>query len=97
MDGDEQTAQLEWWANPSTCLVRIPVTVTAVGDGTAWDASPRLDDTAARESLAQLIADDPWFTLRVEGSESVVRVELIDRLDKAAPLRLTAPLPSPHD
>ncbi|WP_407841153.1 hypothetical protein ACE1OC_39815 [Streptomyces sp. DSM 116496] len=81
MDRCEGTARLEWWANASTCLVRVSVEVTATSaDAGAWEAviSPPLD-LAAREILEQLIDADPCFTLRFDGFEgadaSVVLVQ----------------------
>ncbi|MEJ8647105.1 hypothetical protein WKI65_03215 [Streptomyces sp. MS1.AVA.3] len=38
MDRYEGTAHLEWWANRSTCLARLPVRIVpAAGNGTAPD------------------------------------------------------------
>lgn len=75
MNGGEGTAHLEWWANPSTCLARIPVRVTSAPDGAAWNAaaSPALDGHE-RESVQDLIDADPFCTLRF-GDDSAVEVE----------------------
>ncbi|MFD0166548.1 hypothetical protein ACFVJH_20730 [Streptomyces decoyicus] len=38
MDRYEGTAHLEWWANRSTCLARLPARIVpAAGNGTAPD------------------------------------------------------------
>ncbi|MEE4418065.1 hypothetical protein [Streptomyces nigrescens] len=76
MNGQETTAHLEWWANPSTSLARIPVSVTATPGG-GWDAtaSPALDHDA-REDLQLLIDASPVFTLRFQdGSVTEVTAE----------------------
>ncbi|MFG2174729.1 hypothetical protein ACGFMO_25780 [Streptomyces niveus] len=75
MNGREDTAHLEWWANPSTCLVRIPVRVTSAPGGAAWNAalSPGID-CDLRESVQDLIDADPFCTLRF-GDGSAVNVE----------------------
>jgi hypothetical protein len=55
---DEDLTQLEWWANPSTCLARVPVVLEAAHDGT-WIAfhSPELDV----ETQDSLRGDHPFF------------------------------------
>ncbi|MFE4262102.1 hypothetical protein [Streptomyces sp. NPDC056883] len=89
MDRCEGTARLEWWANASTCLVGIPVEVTATTTGAGgWEAviSPPLH-LVARETLGQLIVADPCFTLRFDGSDRsdasgvLVRAEDFDGVD----------------
>ncbi|MFD4771832.1 hypothetical protein [Streptomyces niveus] len=72
MNGREGTAHLEWWANPSTCLVRIPVRVTSTPGGAAWNAalSPRIEGEG-RESVQDLIDSDPFCTLRFDDSSAV--------------------------
>ncbi|MGW2055463.1 hypothetical protein ACWCOZ_16310 [Streptomyces sp. NPDC001840] len=74
MDCDENTAYLEWWANQSTCLARVPVTLTAVSTKGEWEAviSPPPDDDALNH-LRELIDASPYFTLRLDAS--VVEVQ----------------------
>ncbi|MFD4116800.1 hypothetical protein ACFWSJ_25515 [Streptomyces niveus] len=75
MNSREGTAHLEWWANPSTCLVRIPVKVTSTPGGAAWNAAlPPGIDGEARESVQDLIDADPFCTLHF-GDGSAVNVE----------------------
>ncbi|KUN95114.1 hypothetical protein AQJ84_23900 [Streptomyces resistomycificus] len=87
-------AHLEWWANTSTCLARIPVSVEAA-TGDAWRATalPELDPET-RDSLAFLIDLSPVFTLRFK-NDAVVEVvaELAGDLNRLH-LRTT---PSPHE
>lgn len=87
MDRYEKTARLEWWANQSTCLARIPVRVTATASTSEWKAviSPPLDHSA-RENLKQLIDVDPCFTLRFEASAVEVQAQNLHDLEH---LRLT--------
>ncbi|MEW1795264.1 MULTISPECIES: hypothetical protein [Streptomyces] len=72
MNGREGTAHLEWWANPSTCLVRIPVRVTSAPGGAAWNAalSPGIDGEG-RESVQDLIDADPFCTLHFDDGSAV--------------------------
>ncbi|MFD1273114.1 hypothetical protein ACFQ51_19270 [Streptomyces kaempferi] len=76
MDGNEDRAHLEWWANRSSCLARIPVRLAAGPGSRAWDAvvSPPLD-RGAREDMQFLIEASPYFTLRF-GDDSVTEVEV---------------------
>lgn len=87
MDRYEKTAYLEWWANRSTCLSRIPIRVTATAGTGEWEAvaSPPLDQDA-RENLEQLLDADPCFALCFDGSTVEVQAEGLDDLDR---LRLT--------
>ncbi|MFF3286443.1 hypothetical protein [Streptomyces sp. NPDC003023] len=65
MTSDEDLTQLEWWANPSTCLARVPVVLETAHDGT-WVAypSPGLD-VETQDSLLQFLIDmGPDFSLR---------------------------------
>ncbi|MEU5211832.1 hypothetical protein [Streptomyces sp. NPDC020742] len=73
MNNDEDLAHLEWWANPSTCLARIPIRIEVIA-GDAWNAavSPELDDQT-RDGLEFLIDLSPVFTLRFD-NDSVVEV-----------------------
>lgn len=82
MDRYENTARLEWWANPSTCLARIPVRVTATTSAGEWEAviSPPLDH-GAREDLKLLLDADPCFTLHFDASAIEVQAEDLDDLD----------------
>lgn len=82
MDRYEKTAHLEWWANPSTCLARIPIRATATAGTGAWEAvfSPSLDH-GGRENLRQLIDADPCFTLRFDASAVEVQAEDFDGID----------------
>lgn len=82
MDHDEKTAHLEWWANPSTCLARIPIRVTTTAGTDEWEAlfSPPLDQHV-RENLKQLIDADPCFTLRFDASAVEVQAEDFDGVD----------------
>ncbi|GHF36245.1 hypothetical protein [Streptomyces morookaense] len=77
MDHCDGVAHLEWWANLSTCLMRIPVRVAAAADDTAWDAiiSPVVEGEAQEE--VQLLLDaDPVFTLRTaDGVVATVAAE----------------------
>ncbi|MER7983871.1 hypothetical protein [Streptomyces sp. NPDC095817] len=92
MDRYEKTAHLEWWANPSTCLARIPIRATATASTGEWEAvfSPPLDHDL-REILKQLIDADPCFTLRFDASAVEVQTEDFDGVDH---LRLTV-IPEP--
>ncbi|QXE33213.1 hypothetical protein KQY30_01770 [Streptomyces sp. GMY02] len=82
MDRYEKAAILEWWANPSTCLVQVPARLTATANTAEWEAviSPRLDH-GARDDLKQLIDADPCFTLRLDTSAVEVQAEGFDDLD----------------
>ncbi|PBC87016.1 hypothetical protein SAMN05216511_0107 [Streptomyces sp. KS_16] len=93
MNTCESSAHLEWWANPSTCLARLPVRLTPVLGDTAWNAvvSPAFDDDAA-VSLQLLIDAGPFFTLRFE-DDSTTEVEAAHSGDVHC-LRLSA-APSP--
>ncbi|MFE4497398.1 hypothetical protein ACFRKD_33625 [Streptomyces niveus] len=72
MNGREGTAHLEWWANPSTCLVRIPVRVTSAPGGAAWNAAlPPGIDGEGRESVQDLIDADPFCTLHFDDGSAV--------------------------
>ncbi|MFJ7423821.1 hypothetical protein ACIQXD_35275 [Streptomyces uncialis] len=92
MDRYEKTAHLEWWANPSTCLVRIPVRATVTASTGMWEAllSPSLDH-GGLENLKQLIDADPCFTLRFDASAIEVQAGDFDGVDH---LRLTV-VPEP--
>ncbi|MFE9298803.1 hypothetical protein [Streptomyces niveus] len=72
MNGREGTAHLEWWANPSTCLARLPVRVTSTPGGAAWNAalSPGIDGEG-RGSVQDLIDADPFCTLRFDDGSAV--------------------------
>ncbi|MEU9188462.1 hypothetical protein AB0D14_28810 [Streptomyces sp. NPDC048484] len=79
MNGDEGTAQLEWWANSSTCLACIPVRIAAVPGSQAWDAvtSPALDEDEP-EGIQFLLDLSPFFTLRfADNSGTEVEVEQV--------------------
>lgn len=97
MDRDEQSAYLEWWANPHICLARIPIRATATASVGEWEAvpSPPLDQRA-RDNLRQLIDADPCFTLQRPGTHvdtSAVTVQVTD-CDSDEHLRLTV-IPEP--
>ncbi|MEV6774980.1 hypothetical protein [Streptomyces syringium] len=83
MDRYEKTAQLEWWANPSTCLSRTSIRVTATDSTGEWEAvvSPPLDQDAY-ENLKQLIDADPCFTLRFDTSAIEVQAQDLDDLER---------------
>ncbi|MFF3322318.1 hypothetical protein [Streptomyces sp. NPDC002889] len=89
MDGYEGTALLEWWANRSVCLARIPVRINPTAVGGTWDAvaSPPLDRDAS-EDVQLLIEASPYFTLRF-GDDSATEVEVV-RSGATDHLRLTA-------
>ncbi|MER5465659.1 hypothetical protein ABT010_34265 [Streptomyces sp. NPDC002668] len=77
MNSREGIAHLEWWANASTCLARIPVRVTSALGNTAWNVAvpPALDgDDDDGESIQLLIDASPFFTLRFE-DDSTTEVE----------------------
>ncbi|MGW4033323.1 hypothetical protein ACWEFL_29180 [Streptomyces sp. NPDC004838] len=82
MDRDEKEAHPEWWANQSTCLVRIPVRVTDTANTGEWEAviSPPLNHDA-REDLKLLLDADPCLTLRFDASAVEVQVEGFEDLD----------------
>ncbi|OEJ97417.1 hypothetical protein [Streptomyces thermolilacinus] len=86
MDQQEKAAHLERWANPHTCLARVPVRVTDVGDTGEREAvfSPPLDQDA-RDDLDQLIQADPCFILRLDGSAVEVRAEAHGDLGRLRP------------
>jgi hypothetical protein len=91
MDGYEDRAHLEWWANRSSCLARIPVRLAAAArDSRAWDAVvlPPLD-RGASEDMRFLIEASPYFTLRFE-DDSVTEVEVERAAGEAGRLRLSA-------
>jgi hypothetical protein len=84
MTDHESPAHLEWWANPSTCLARIPVRVTAALDGGVWNAAvpPDFVGRQAGDGLQFLIDADPIFTLRFEdGSVTEVVVDHSEDLE----------------
>ncbi|MEV5505422.1 hypothetical protein [Streptomyces orinoci] len=71
-----EEAHLEWWANSTTCLARIPVKVAAAPDG-HWDAavSPPIGPDQC-EHLQLLLNTDPCFTLRTaDNSATIVMAE----------------------
>ncbi|MFF8387093.1 hypothetical protein ACF053_26075 [Streptomyces kanasensis] len=88
MDCDEEAAHLEWWADQSTCLARVPVRVIATPSTGEWRAVvlPPFDDVA-RQNLEGLLDVDACFTLRFGASAIEVQVEHYDRGDR---LRLAA-------
>ncbi|WP_329533578.1 hypothetical protein OG568_28410 [Streptomyces sp. NBC_01450] len=91
MDGYEDRAHLEWWANRSTCLARIPVRLrqAAVPDDRVWDAVVSAPlDSGAREDMQFLIEASPYFTLRF-ADDSVNEVE-VERSGDGGGLRLSA-------
>ncbi|MEU8682464.1 hypothetical protein [Streptomyces sp. NPDC048611] len=75
MNVDTDLAHLEWWANPSTCLARIPLTIEAIADD-AWNAtaSPAFDQET-REGLEFLLDLSPFATLRFK-NDAVVDVSV---------------------
>ncbi|MFC9233335.1 hypothetical protein ACFTZI_30975 [Streptomyces decoyicus] len=81
MDRYEGTAHLEWWANRSTCLARLPVRIApAAGNGArnATDAPPLGRD--AGEDLQLLIDAGPHFTLRFH-ADAATEVEAAHSAD----------------
>ncbi|MGC0416334.1 hypothetical protein [Embleya sp. AB8] len=76
MDRYEVSAQLEWWANPLTCLADFPVRVSHTHGPDTWHAavSPPLTGEIG-EGAEWLIALDPWFTLRF-ADDSTIEVEV---------------------
>ncbi|WP_141726925.1 hypothetical protein [Streptomyces niveus] len=64
MNVREGTAHLEWWANPATCLARLPVRVTSTPDGAAF-CSLHFDDSSAVSVEAAQSGDVNYLWLRV--------------------------------
>jgi hypothetical protein len=75
MDRFEGRCWLEWWANSSTVLGTVEVTVVITTSGAGWDARGHLLSAADedREGFAFLCDLDPVFTLRFE-DDSVAAV-----------------------
>ncbi|MFJ2559230.1 MULTISPECIES: hypothetical protein [unclassified Streptomyces] len=75
MDRYEGTATLEWWANRSTCLGRLPVRVTVrvTGDNWTCEATPEPPPAAEhRENFNLLRQLDPYFTLRFDDASALL-------------------------
>ncbi|WP_433063592.1 hypothetical protein [Dactylosporangium sp. CS-033363] len=77
MDQYVGPAQLEWWANPSTCLATFDVTVAldpaAAEHATIGTGRVLLDADAEAEAFAWLCDLDPVFLLCIpDGPEATV-------------------------
>jgi hypothetical protein len=87
--GDGSAAHLEWWANPSTCLARIPVRLTRAAEDDAWDAEAATEfGEEERDGLHFLVDIDPVFTLRLANDS--VTVVVVRPSGDFTRLRLTA-------
>ncbi|MET7752982.1 hypothetical protein [Micromonospora sp. NPDC005367] len=75
MDRFECRCWLDWWANSSTLLGSVEVSVVVTAITGSWEADGRLvsESDEDREAFAFLCELDPVFTLRFE-DESVVAV-----------------------
>lgn len=75
--GEVARARLEWWANSETCLISVPVRVTAGPGGRGWEAVAETEPGRTEdEELRQLAREDPCFTLRsADGSSVPVEVD----------------------
>jgi hypothetical protein len=73
MDRFEGRCSLDWWANSSTLLGSVAVTVVITSAGAGWAARGHLVDDSAedREGFAFLCDLDPVFLLRFEDESSV--------------------------
>lgn len=87
MDTYEGTATLEWWANRSTCLGRLRVSVAVCAAGVSWTCEATLESPLAaedREGFDFLMQLDPHFTLRFDDASTllvnVVEAEVEGRL-----------------
>lgn len=86
MTSGEDLTQLEWWANPSTCLAQVPVALEAAHDGT-WIAFPSPElNVEKQDSLRFLIDMGPDFNLRFRNG-SVIPV-VVGYADNTNRLRL---------
>jgi hypothetical protein len=82
VDRYQGSAQLEWWANRSTCLGTFTVEVdVALGAGSDWDAEAVLTPPLTGDDLEVfefLMALSPFFTLQFnDGSTFPVGVEVV--------------------
>ncbi|RKN35730.1 hypothetical protein [Micromonospora musae] len=73
MDRFEGRCWLDWWANSSTLLGSIEVSVVIATAGAGWDARGRLvsKDDEDRDGFAFLCDLDPVFMLRSEDGSTV--------------------------
>ena len=79
MDRSESRCWLDWWANLSTNLGGIEVSVVITPAEAGWDAHGQLIHDDEREALAFLCDMDPVFTLRFQDDDTVqVILTLID-------------------
>ncbi|RKR91248.1 hypothetical protein BDK92_5641 [Micromonospora pisi] len=78
MDRFEASGWLDWWANPSTRLGSIEVSVMVGSDDTDWDAVARVREQDVEE-IAFLCDLDPVFVLRfADDSTIAVNVHTTD-------------------
>jgi hypothetical protein len=78
MDRFEGRCHLDWWANPSTCLASVEITLAVAVTDAGWTADGRL--ASDNEDFALLLDMDPVFTLRFD-DESTIEVTVHPGLD----------------
>ncbi|MET7808322.1 hypothetical protein [Micromonospora chersina] len=71
MDRFEGRCWLDWWANPSTLLGSIEVTVDIAATDAGWRARGRLVSDEDQEAFGFLSDLDPVFLLRFEDGSTV--------------------------
>jgi hypothetical protein len=75
----EEQAWLDWWANPSTLLGSVEVTVVVATDDSGWHVTGRVTHTSEVESFEFLRSLDPAFSLRFrDDSTFAVTVDAAD-------------------
>jgi hypothetical protein len=75
----EEQAWLDWWANPSTVLGSVEVTVVVATDDSGWHVTGRVTRESDIESFDFLRSLDPTFSLRFsDKSTFAVTVDAAD-------------------
>jgi hypothetical protein len=100
MDRLQARCWLDWWANSSTLLGSVEVTVEITASGAGWDAHGRLtnDSSEDRDGFAFLCDLDPIFALRFEDRSTVtVTVHPTDEHRRFTLTEYTGPAQRPID
>ena len=71
MDRFEVPGWLEWWANRSTLLGSVEVSLVVGGDDAGWDALGRLTHDEDADGFAFLCSLDPVFVLRFADQSTI--------------------------
>ncbi|WP_063749530.1 hypothetical protein [Actinoplanes friuliensis] len=71
MDRYEGHGRLDWWANSTTLVAGIDVSVVITTQGPAWEAHGRLANDEDREGFAVLCDLDPVFSFRFDDRSTI--------------------------